>query len=346
MKSTGPKISVVLPVYNGERYLKLSIDSVLGQSFTDFEFIIWDDGSTDNTSTILANYSDPRIQVFSNERNLGLFTSLNKAIEKSNGPLIRLWAQDDIMKPECLEREYEFVQRNPSVAMFYSQCITIDQNGQVVGEVSDEGTPAVIEPQLAAQIMFYHGSITGNIANVTLKKSALHEAGLFREDLIVSGDFEMWVRLSERWPIGFLKEPLVYLRSHEGQFSRRKGLFPTFMREDALILEKLTARLPPSLCNYAIKYDRRHRQLSYVHHVMHCFLWRDWRTASETFREIRQRFNPLLLFWLWLVTVDRRLFKLKPKYELTEPTQNLERRDSQQNGERSDLVALNAVVRR
>jgi glycosyltransferase involved in cell wall biosynthesis len=313
------KISVLLPVYNGARYLRKSIDSVLQQTLTDFELIVWDDASTDDSAKIVATYSDPRLRVFRNDRNLGLFTTLNKAIEKSKSPLIRLWAQDDIMKPQCLEKEYAFLDRNSSVAMMYCQCHTIDKDGKVVrGAPITDGTPEVIEPQLAAQIMFYHGSITGNIANVTLRKSALKAAGLFRADFIVSGDFEMWVRLSERWPIGFLKEPLVYLRSHDGQFSRRKGIFPTFMREDAMIWERLAARLPASLHRYARRYDRRHRQLIYVHHVVHCLLWRDWRSASNTFKEIRQRFNPLILFCLWLVTADRRFFKLKPRYLLTE----------------------------
>ena len=313
-----PKISVILPVYNGSEYLKTSIESVLNQSFTDFELIVWNDGSTDASHEILAAYSDPRLRKFENETNLGLFRTLNKAIEQSRAGLTRLWAQDDIMKPQCLEKEYAFLDQNPSVAMMYCQCDTIDKDGKVVSEAPvNDRTPEIIEPQLAAQIMFYHGSITGNIANVTLRKSALSESGVFRSDLLVSGDFEMWVRLSERWPIGFLKEPLVYLRSHDGQFSRRKGIFPTFMREDAMIWERLAARLPAQLHRYAKRYDRRHRQLIYVNHVVHCLLGCDWRTASNTFREIRRRFNPLTLFCLWLVTADRRFFKLKPIYLLS-----------------------------
>ena len=319
MEGLTPKISVVLPVYNGSRYLRTSIESVLDQSFTDFELIIWNDGSTDGSAEIIAGYSDPRLRTFENESNLGLFITLNRAIEKSRAGQIRLWAQDDIMKPKCLEKEYAFLDENSSLAMMYCQCDTIDEDGRVVRKAPvTDGTPEIIEPQLAAQIMFYHGSITGNIANVTLRKSALAETGVFRSDMMVSGDFEMWVRLSERWPIGFLKESLIYLRSHDGQFSRRKGLFPTFMREDAMIWERLAARLPAPLQRYAMRYDRRHRQLIYVHHVVHCLLWRDWRTASKTFKEISQRFNPLILFCLWLVTADRRFFKLKPRYLLTE----------------------------
>ena len=315
MKESVPNISVVLPVYNGSRYLRTSIESVLDQTYSDFELIVWDDGSTDESVAIAKSYSDPRIQVFVSERNKGLFTTLNLAIQKSKGAYIRLWSQDDIMKPECLEREQVFLERNTQVVMVYCMCDKIGEEPETARPEELSSHPVIIEPQVATQIMFHHGSITGNIANVTLRKTALMELGLFREDLLVSGDFEMWVRLAGSYPIGFLAEPLMFLRIHKEQFSRQRGLFPTFMREDEPIFKTLIARLPAELQDHAKRYDRRHRQLNYFRYLMRSLLVFDWGTAAASYRHLR-RFKPFRLFWFWLITGDRRWFKVEPKYSM------------------------------
>jgi glycosyltransferase involved in cell wall biosynthesis len=97
-------LSVILPVCNGARYLRESIASVLAQTLTDFEFIIWDDGSTDDSGAIAKSFKDPCIVCSANPTNLGLFSTLNRAISAAGSDRIRLWAQDDVMGPACLER--------------------------------------------------------------------------------------------------------------------------------------------------------------------------------------------------------------------------------------------------
>src|SRR5262245_238256 len=108
-----PAISVVLPVYNGVPYIRESVRSVLTQTFTDFELLVWDDGSTDSTGEALASLRDPRVRRFTNGVNQGLFPTLNLAIAQCRGDLIRLWAQDDRMLPQCLEKETAFSERHP-----------------------------------------------------------------------------------------------------------------------------------------------------------------------------------------------------------------------------------------
>ena len=95
-------ISVLLPVYNGGEYLKQSLKSILNQEFADFEFLIMDDCSTDGSFEYLKSISDPRISLFENQQNRGLFFNLNYLIGLSTSSLIKLWAQDDIMYPQCL----------------------------------------------------------------------------------------------------------------------------------------------------------------------------------------------------------------------------------------------------
>src|SRR5712692_9186578 len=164
------KLSVVLPVYNGEDYLRQSIDSVLAQTYGQFELIIWNDGSSDATAQIVKSYSDRRISFHSNQANQGLFKTLNLAIKEARGQWIRLWSQDDVMKAHCLEKELAFLDRHPEVAMSYCAYDVVNQQGRVIRPAPEDATAEVIVSELAAQIMFYHGSITGNIANVMLKR--------------------------------------------------------------------------------------------------------------------------------------------------------------------------------
>jgi glycosyltransferase involved in cell wall biosynthesis len=315
---TSPDVSVVLPVYNGQEYLRQSIDSVLEQSCGKFELIIWDDQSTDDSAKIIGEYNDRRIRRFVNTRNLGLFPTLNLAIAEAQAPLIRLWSQDDVMKRNCLEEELSFLDRNPDVGMSYCCYDVIDNKGTVIYPTPDDPTPDVVSPTLAAQIMFYHGSITGNIANVTLKKSVIKEMGGFREDMRIAGDFEMWVRISERFPIGYLRRPMIYLRSHDGQFSRQAASYVTCMSEEQTIYATLLQRQPASEWEYARKYNRRHRYLQYVHFMIRHLLMGHFKTAFASYKAIREIDNPSLLFGLWVLTADQRLFKMKSKYQLTQ----------------------------
>jgi glycosyltransferase involved in cell wall biosynthesis len=312
-----PDVSLVLPVYNGRKYLRKSIESILDQTHRNFEFIIWDDESKDDSRAIIAEYEDARIRVFANPRNRGLFPTLNLAMSEAVAPLIRLWSQDDIMKSDCLHEELSFVNSHPDVGMSYCLCDIIDDDGNVIGPAMDYPTPDVISPSLAAQIMLYHGSITGNIANVMLKKSVMEKVGGFREDMRIAGDFEMWVRISEQFPLGFLRLPLVYLRSHAGQFSRQSASYVTCMTEEQTIYAALLERQPNATLEYARKYDRRQRYLQYVHFMVRHFVTGQFKTAFASYRAISRIDNPLLLIGLWLLTADQRLFKMEPKYELS-----------------------------
>lgn len=310
-----PFISVVLPVYNGEKYLRESIDSVLAQENASFELIIWDDCATDSSARIIDSYRDARIRRFANEVNLGLFKTLNRAIGESKGGWIRLWSQDDRMMPNCLAAEIEFIKRQPAVGMIYCAVDVIDHNGLLTLPAPKYLTPEVVPPDLATQIMFFHGSIAGNIANVTIKKSVLDEVGWFREDMWISGDFEMWVRISENYPLGYLGEPLIKLRDHQDQFSRAKGSYPICMAEDQFIYRKLKKRLPPELAAYSRRYHRWRRGPMYWHHMVRCFLWRDFANALKTYRAIRAMdINPFLLAGFWLLTLNQRLYLMKPRY--------------------------------
>lgn len=311
-----PKISVILPVYNGEAYLRESLESVLLQTYKNFDFIICDDDSKDNSVKIIESYQDERIKFLKNQTNQGLFKTLNILIAEANSEYIRIWTQDDIMKPECLEQEIEFHQRHSEIGMTYCRRDPIDEHSQVISYILKDDTPDIISADLANQISFYHGSMPGNIATVMLKKSVLNNVGLFREDMIVAGDFEMWVRIMEHYPIGYIHQSLIKLRSHSAQFSRWRGINVVFMRENREIFATLMKRLPPELLNHAQQYMRWHHHTQYVHYMFRSLLAGDLETAVKSFQEITKFENIFTLTYLWLMTGNRRWWKKEPKYLL------------------------------
>src|SRR6266540_4812162 len=108
-----PKVSIIMPVYNGELYLKEAIDSIFKQSFTDYEFIVIDDGSTDRSAEIIGNYHDPRLQVITLPKNRGLSVALNVGLEVANGMYIARMDCDDLSHPARLEKEVKFLDEHP-----------------------------------------------------------------------------------------------------------------------------------------------------------------------------------------------------------------------------------------
>ena len=112
-----PKISVLMSVFNGERYLIKAIDSILNQTFKDFEFIIIDDGSMDSSNAIIRSFDDPRVRLIENEKNIGLTKSLKKGIDLCRGEYIARMDGDDISLPERLKKQVEFMDHNRGVGI-------------------------------------------------------------------------------------------------------------------------------------------------------------------------------------------------------------------------------------
>lgn len=302
-----PTFSVVLPVYNGERYLRACLDSVLGQTFDNFELVIVDDASRDSSQGILDAYHDDwRVRIFRHETNQGLFPTLNEAIQRSRAPLIHLLGQDDQMKRTCLERWNRFWKQHPAVGMAYCQRDIIDETGTVIQKAPDDGTPTVLSTQQVARISLYHGSMPGNIASVVLARRALDEVGLFREDMKVSGDFEMWVRMSEAFKTGFCNEALIKLRRHSGQFSRQSGVNVRFMEEDREIIQRLIRNLPPDERAHATMYNKWYRHVQYVHYMVRALLQGDTTAAYQIYERLRAWDSVPLAIGRWLITGNNR----------------------------------------
>src|SRR5262249_15855714 len=144
------KISVILPVYNGEPWLEQCIRSVFNQTLADFELLVGDDASTDRSRGILADLKyDSRLHVFEFDQNVGLFSNLNRLVEKFKAPIVRFLCQDDMLEPNCLAQELAYFESHPEVVMSICSYHFINDEGQVIAE--HKNTPYTVEPELCLQ---------------------------------------------------------------------------------------------------------------------------------------------------------------------------------------------------
>lgn len=200
-----PKISVIMSVYNGEEYLREAMDSILNQTFTDFEFIIVNDGSTDNSLKIIETYNDERIGIINNEKNIGLTKSLNKALKQAKGEYIARQDADDISLPNRFEKQMKYFEENPEVALLGTSAYIIDETGEIIQKCVVLAKPSI--KSLLKKNRFSHGS-------VMVKKEIVDKVGGYNDLLRYSQDYELWLRIAKCYEVRNLTQMLYKLRSH------------------------------------------------------------------------------------------------------------------------------------
>ena len=209
-------ISVVMSVYNGERHLSEAIDSILNQTFTDFEFIIVNDGSTDGTREILERYQDERI-VLVNQDNTGVTRALNKGIALAQGKYIARQDADDVSKLERLQKQFDYMEAHPSVGLLGTRFEFIDEFGQVTRQGSLPVENRRLQERLKVINQFSHGS-------VLIRKEALDKVGVYREFFKYAQDYDLWLRIAEQYEVVNLPEYLFCYRELDQAISSNKIL--------------------------------------------------------------------------------------------------------------------------
>jgi glycosyltransferase involved in cell wall biosynthesis len=210
-----PKVSVILTSYNHDKYLRESIESVLKQTFPDFDLIIWDDGSTDKSWDIIREYSDPRIQAFRNttQQRGSPISSVYSEIETNE--YIAIQHSDDIWEPEKLEKQVNFLNARPNIGAVFSWAHIVDENGQDFQERDHFYFKVFKQPNRSRfewlNFFFYHGNALCH-PSVLIRKKCYDDCGLYRYGLPQTGDFDMWVRLCMKYEIHVLPERLVRFR--------------------------------------------------------------------------------------------------------------------------------------
>jgi hypothetical protein len=214
MPSAAPKVSVVMPVYNGEAYLNEALESVLEQPFTDWELIAVDDGSRDDSAEILARYAaaDSRIRVLRNETNVGVSATLNRGWREARGAYIARLDADDIALSERFARQVAFLDGHETVAVVGTNAILIDPQGRRLSSTRLPTRSAAIHSTLLRHNCLNHPS-------VMLRRAALEEASGYRFDGVE--DYDLWLRIAERHDLANLPDTLILYRIHPEQVSLR-----------------------------------------------------------------------------------------------------------------------------
>lgn len=214
--AANPKISVVMTVFNGERFIRDAIDSVLGQSFKDFEFIIVDNASTDKTKEMAHFYKDPRIIFIENSRNLGQTKALNIGIMKSRGEFVARMDADDISLKERFEIQYDFLMKNRDVGLLGSWHEEISENGRHLKFFKFPTDPLEIKCNLMSPGELGYYCISH--PTVIMRKSVLDKVGLY-DEIHCAQDYDLWIRIGRKYKIANINRYLVKHRVFKKQQS-------------------------------------------------------------------------------------------------------------------------------
>ncbi|MCB7128687.1 MAG: glycosyltransferase [Candidatus Brocadiales bacterium] len=212
---TMPTVSIILPCYNGERWLPETISSILAQTFQDFELIVVDDGSTDGTPAILESIAhEPRTTVI-RQPNHGIPATHNRGLREAQGEFIAYIQQDDLWLPEKLALQVEaFRQSDPSVGLIYGQAYHIDEAGRIF---KLQRPPEYPQHELLRHLIEDGGFVP--IVTTLIRRACYERVGLHDESLYGCDDYDLWLRLAPHFAFLRLEEPLAKLRYHPGRAS-------------------------------------------------------------------------------------------------------------------------------
>lgn len=206
-----PSISVVIPVYNGTNYLREAIDSVLLQTYSNYEIIVVDDGSTDKTWEMIQSYGTKVRGI--RQENRGVAGALNNGIRNSNSDYVAWLSHDDLFLPDKLQRQIDFLLQNNEFAACYTDYYAIDKLGYIVRAIESPWYPR----ERAMWVLFGQGYINGS--TMLINRTCFKKIGWFSEELRYTQDVEMWIRILRHFSIARVPEKLGKLRTHPGQDS-------------------------------------------------------------------------------------------------------------------------------
>jgi glycosyltransferase involved in cell wall biosynthesis len=274
-----PVVSVIIPTYNRARFVGQAIQSVLDQTFQDFELIVVDDGSTDNTRTVVEEFTDPRIR-YIHQENMGISGTRNTGIRNARARYIAFLDSDDIWLPRLLESQVAILNSNPDLDWVYARARAISANGVPRGGILGEAPRYPGEPFRS----ILYQDFVGTPITVVVRKRCLDRAGLFDETFHTSVDWELWLRMSRECRFQFVDKILACLRSHSTRTTKaRPDTLDRWSADRVRALDKVYAEdnLPAAI--------ERMKPIAYRNVFMHIGLrWlsvRHWRRTVKYFRK-------------------------------------------------------------
>jgi glycosyltransferase involved in cell wall biosynthesis len=254
-----PKITVVIPAYNAMTYLPETLDSVLNQTFTNFEVLIINDGSTDHIASWAAEIFDTRVKLISQE-NRGLPGARNTGITHAQGDYVAFLDADDLWELTKLEKQVDCLDSKPEIGLVYTWTLLVDQQGKSTGTV----TAAHVEGNVWEKLLL--GDVVGSGSSAMIRRNCFETVGLFDTELSSIEDCDMWVRIAAHYPLAVIKEVLVYYRQHPSNMSRD---YDRMMQNSRLKIEKKFKNVPFELLYL--------RPRAYGH----AFLWLAWKIMFD-----------------------------------------------------------------
>jgi glycosyltransferase involved in cell wall biosynthesis len=281
-----PKVSVVIPSYNSLAYLPKTLDSLLQQTFSDYEAIVVNDGSTDD---LLAWFdrevSDPRLKIISQE-NQGLAMARNTGILNSCGEYIAFLDADDLWEATKLEKQVACLDANPEAGVVYTWSKLIDEQDKPTGRIFKSRAEGNVWKTLISWNIVGCGSVA------LVRRACFEEVGLFEPRLSrlnLNEDWEMWLRIAPHYPFKLIKEPLVYYRQTIGSASKQ---WERMEESYEIIIEKTFAAAPPEL-QYL---KNKSRGFTYL-----CMAWKPIQSLEKDFdkaldfHRLARKYDPSLL---------------------------------------------------
>ncbi|MEH1816780.1 MAG: glycosyltransferase family A protein [Nostoc sp.] len=233
-----PKVSVLIPAYNAMNYLPETLENVLSQTFSDFEVIVVNDGSSDEIEQWISQIKDPRVKLIS-QKNQGLAGARNTGITNAQGEYIAFLDADDLWEPTKLEKQLRVLEENPEVALVYTWVAFIDETGKPTGRIFKNQAEGDVWKKLTEHNIVESGSVG------MVRRSCFETVGLFDCNLgSYLEDWDMWLRMASRYPFKVVKEPLVYYRQSSSSASRN---WEAMARSFEIVIEKAFSAAPSEL---------------------------------------------------------------------------------------------------
>jgi len=189
-------VSVCIPTYNGENYIQSAIESVLAQSYSEFELIVIDDASTDRTQEIVKGFNDKRIRFFRNKKNIGMVPNWNLCLDNANGDYIKILCHDDILKENCIEACVNVFKKYRDVSIVFSSTKILDNQGKTIIRRRPYRSDTHLNGLETARKSFRSKNLYGEPSNVMFKRASMIAVGHFEERLCYSIDWYYWIMLS------------------------------------------------------------------------------------------------------------------------------------------------------
>ncbi|MBW4674843.1 MAG: glycosyltransferase [Desmonostoc geniculatum HA4340-LM1] len=235
MQAFKPAVSVIIPTYQRGHLVSQAINSVLAQTYEDYEIIVINDGSQDNTPQVLAQFSDRDRITTIHQTNQGLSAARNTGIYSAQGKYIAFLDDDDLWEPQKLEKQIPILEANPHLGLIYSDSFFFSDKKDLFLDSYNTVFPT---PHIQVSwTLFQYNYIP--VLTVIVRRDCLNQVGLFDETLRSCEDYDLWLRLIEKFPIYFLNEPLARYRNSSNSLSKNQEIFlVSYLRVKEKVIER------------------------------------------------------------------------------------------------------------